>query len=90
MALGRNICLLYYKHSISIVHISFQQDKYKNEFENDTENRLKVMKGACHFHGLDRKGDDPLHQPNPWEYFIAETNSINLVWCNVFKSASSR
>jgi len=51
------------------------------------EKRVNVMKDACKKHGLDIPGPDPLHQINPWEYFISEKHS--LVWCNVFKSAST-
>jgi len=50
--------------------------------------RRKVMQKACHDTGLDQRGNDSLHQPNPWEYFINKKH--RLVWCNVFKSGSSR
>lgn len=60
-----------------------------NAFEADIDSRRNVMRQACRHHGLDRRGEDSLHQPNPWEYFIAEKNDIKLVWCNIFKSASS-
>ena len=49
--------------------------------------RIAVMKKACHEHGLDKPGEDQLHKPYPWEYFIAPKQK--LIWCNVFKSASS-
>ena len=49
--------------------------------------RKDVMKTACHRLGLDRHGPDTLHQVKPWEYFI--NRKYNLVWCNVFKSAST-
>ena len=61
-----------------------------NTFENDTKERMNQMQIACKQHGLDKSGEDPLHQPNPWEFFIAETKNMNIVWCNLFKSASSR
>ena len=45
------------------------------------------MHEACHQEGLDETGNDALHQVNPWEYFINKKHK--LVWCNVFKSAST-
>jgi len=51
------------------------------------EERIEIMKDACRKHGLDTPGTDTLHQVNPWEYFINQKHS--LVWCNVFKSAST-
>lgn len=66
------------------------KDLRPNAFENDMKERKNQMQIACTHHGLDKPGEDPLHQPNPWEYFIAETKDMNIVWCNVFKSASSR
>ena len=50
--------------------------------------RLKVMRDACRAHGLDRPGNDSVHQPYPWEYLINEER--NLVWCNIFKCGSTR
>lgn len=32
-------------------------------------------------------GNDTLHRPNPWEFLIS--NKYHLVWCNVFKAAST-
>jgi len=49
--------------------------------------RTSVMKNACLKHGLHIQGSDALHKINPWEYFINLKHS--LVWCNVFKSAST-
>eukprot|EP00090_Calanus_glacialis_P010167 TRINITY_DN18556_c0_g1_i1.p1 TRINITY_DN18556_c0_g1~~TRINITY_DN18556_c0_g1_i1.p1 ORF type:complete len:359 (-),score=48.11 TRINITY_DN18556_c0_g1_i1:87-1163(-) len=51
------------------------------------EERVKVMEDACKKHGLHTHGSEPLQQVNPWEYFINQKHS--LVWCNVFKSAST-
>ncbi len=50
--------------------------------------RSDVMNQACKSHGLDQPGSDFLHKPNPWEYLINE--EYHLVWCNVFKSGSTR
>ena len=55
--------------------------------ENIMSKRRKVMHDACHQEGLDQAGHDSLHQVNPWEYFINKEHK--LVWCNVFKSAST-
>ena len=55
--------------------------------ENIMSKRRKVMHEACHQEGLDELGYDALHQVNPWEYFINKKHK--LVWCNVFKSAST-
>jgi len=68
-------------------------DKEKNLSEKPFDmndimaERTSVMKKACQKHGLDMRGSDGLHQINPWEYFINKEHS--LVWCNVFKSAST-
>ncbi|XP_050298930.1 carbohydrate sulfotransferase 11-like [Anthonomus grandis grandis] len=54
---------------------------------NRLENRHKHLKRACHILGLDKPGNDSLHKPNPWEYLV--DNKHHLVWCNVFKAAST-
>ncbi|KAJ8944955.1 hypothetical protein NQ318_013103 [Aromia moschata] len=51
------------------------------------ERRRKHMKRTCRILGLDRHGNDTLHRPNPWE-FLVDTKH-HLVWCNVFKAAST-
>ncbi len=50
--------------------------------------RTKTMKETCHNFGLDQPGNDSLHKPYSWEYLINKKH--NLVWCNVFKSGSTR
>nr|XP_023023217.1 carbohydrate sulfotransferase 11-like [Leptinotarsa decemlineata] len=45
------------------------------------------MKKTCKLLGLDRQGNDSLHRPNPWEFLV--DNKHHLVWCNVFKAAST-
>jgi hypothetical protein len=50
--------------------------------------RIETMKQACHHFGLDQPGNDSLHRPYSWEYLI--DNKHHLVWCNVFKSGSTR
>ena len=56
-------------------------------FESLMRERREVMRAACQQEGLDRAGEDDLHRINPWEYLI--NKRYNVVWCNVFKSASS-
>ena len=63
-----------------------EQKKYK-EVEARMLQRQVGLKEACKKHGLDIPGKDPLHQANPWEYFI--NRERKFVWCNVFKSAST-
>ena len=62
----------------------------EEEFESDVTIRMNIMQEACKHHGLDRRGEDSLHQPYSWEYLIAKENNTTLVWCNIFKSGSSR
>ena len=56
-------------------------------FESLMRERREVMRAACHQEGLDKKGHDALHRTKSWEYLI--NKQYNIVWCNVFKSASS-
>ena len=62
----------------------------KDDFDEVMTLRIETMKAACRHHGLDARGNDVAHQPNPWEYLIAKRDNVNLVWCNVFKAGSSR
>lgn len=50
-------------------------------------NRKELKEEVCQKFGLDTAGNDTLHQVNPWEYLI--NDKYNLVWCNIFKSAST-
>jgi hypothetical protein len=67
------------------------QVKSESQAQEEIQGRMKArqleMKAACSRHGLDVRGDDQLHQPNPWEYFINWKHSF--AWCNVFKSGST-
>ena len=56
-------------------------------FESSMRKRREVMRAACHREGLDKKAHDNLHRIRSWEYLI--NKRYNIVWCNVFKSASS-
>ena len=51
------------------------------------KDRRRTKEDVCHKAGLDVMGNDTLHKVNPWEYFI--NHQYKLVWCNVFKSAST-
>lgn len=55
--------------------------------EDIMKTRIAWLNRSCRKLGLDRKMDDELHRPKPWEYLIGKDKK--LVWCNVFKSASS-
>ncbi|XP_034947671.1 carbohydrate sulfotransferase 11-like isoform X1 [Chelonus insularis] len=57
----------------------------------ETEARLidrrKLLTKRCSEAGLDRPGNDSLHRPNAWEFFV--NRDYHLIWCNVFKAAST-
>ena len=84
------IYLLNYETIYWSIVFSPQELEVSNTFETDIETRNIVLKEACKHYGLDVLGNDRLHKPYPWEYLIAKHKSANLVWCNVFKSGSSR
>lgn len=49
--------------------------------------RRKHLEETCHNLGLDIPGNDSLHKPNAWEFLV--NHQYHLVWCNVFKAAST-
>ncbi|KAL1501003.1 hypothetical protein ABEB36_006409 [Hypothenemus hampei] len=51
------------------------------------EQRRTHLRKTCHLLGLDKIGNDTLHTPNSWEYLVDEKH--HLIWCNVFKAAST-
>ncbi|KAI4478917.1 hypothetical protein M0802_014467 [Mischocyttarus mexicanus] len=57
----------------------------------ETEARLierrKFLAEKCAEEGLDRPGNDSLHKPNAWEFLV--NREYHLIWCNVFKAAST-
>lgn len=57
----------------------------------ETEQRLiarrKFLAEKCAEEGLDRPGNDSLHRPNAWEFLV--NREYHLIWCNVFKAAST-
>lgn len=78
---------------------SFQQDANLTPEEKileqitaaETEQRLiarrKFLAERCAEEGLDRPGNDSLHRPNAWEFLV--NREYHLIWCNVFKAAST-
>ncbi|XP_043284254.1 carbohydrate sulfotransferase 11-like [Venturia canescens] len=49
--------------------------------------RRKYLMEKCSQEGLDRPGNDSLHRPNAWEFLV--NREYHLIWCNVFKAAST-
>ncbi|KRT85433.1 hypothetical protein AMK59_2187, partial [Oryctes borbonicus] len=54
---------------------------------NRLEKRKQFLKRACKNLGLNLLGNDSLHKPNPWEFLV--NTKYHLIWCNIFKAASS-
>ncbi|KAF4521883.1 hypothetical protein B566_EDAN008396 [Ephemera danica] len=52
------------------------------ELEGVLESRRKRVREVCEATGLEKQG-----HPNAWEFFIDHRH--HLIWCNVFKAASS-
>ncbi|XP_068140750.1 carbohydrate sulfotransferase 11 [Drosophila tropicalis] len=61
--------------------------EYSEELHSCTERELQMRREhlatVCERHKLQEK-----YPPNPWEFFVSPGHN-NLVWCNVFKAASS-
>lgn len=51
------------------------------------EGRRQHLHETCEKWDLDTPGNDSLHRPNTWEFLINRPH--HLVWCNVFKAAST-
>lgn len=51
------------------------------------DKRRQHLRKMCKNMGLDVLGNDTLHKPNPWEFLVDRKH--HLVWCNVFKAAST-
>jgi len=58
-----------------------------SEVETRMVQRRQRLKQTCKMLGLDVPGNDSLHRPNPWEFLVNRPH--HLVWCNVFKAAST-
>ncbi|KAH8402861.1 hypothetical protein KR222_007681 [Zaprionus bogoriensis] len=51
------------------------------------EARLDRLREKCSENGLDVLGHDSWHTPNTWEFLV--NKKYHIIWCNVFKAASS-
>jgi len=60
---------------------------WMSEVEARMVQRRHHLKQTCTMLGLDVPGNDSLHHPNPWEFLV--NRPYHLVWCNVFKAAST-
>lgn len=49
--------------------------------------RSERLAQKCHEFGLDMRRNDSLHRPNSWEFLV--NRRFHLIWCNVFKAAST-
>jgi hypothetical protein len=62
---------------------SESDDGYNLEdLESELKGRRHRVWEVCVAHGLNTEGE-----PNAWEFFVDSTHG--LVWCNIFKAASS-
>ncbi|XP_067646294.1 carbohydrate sulfotransferase 11 isoform X1 [Eurosta solidaginis] len=55
--------------------------------EKRMERRRKLLQDKCTEFGLDVVGNDTWHKPNAWEFLV--NKKYHIIWCNVFKAASS-
>lgn len=55
--------------------------------ETRMQERKERLLRKCHEFGLDVRRNDSLHRPNPWEFLV--NRRYHLIWCNVFKAAST-
>lgn len=58
-----------------------------NDIENRMQKRTKRLAHKCSEFGLDVREKGPLHKPNSWEFLV--NRKYHLIWCNVFKAAST-
>lgn len=55
--------------------------------EDRMRKRTERLAQKCTEFGLNIRQNDSLHKPNPWEFLV--NKRYHLVWCNVFKAAST-
>lgn len=55
--------------------------------EERMRHRTERLAQKCSEFGLDIRRNDSLHKPNSWEFLVSRR--YHLVWCNVFKAAST-
>lgn len=77
----------YFQPIIKIKTVNTTGSTKIEEIEARMAYRKLKVKEACAKYGLDKEGNDSLHQPNPWEFLI--NKKYHLVWCNIFKAAST-
>ncbi|XP_018322881.1 carbohydrate sulfotransferase 11 isoform X1 [Agrilus planipennis] len=65
----------------------YTEVKTWDDVEKRNERRRNHLRKTCKLLGLNKVGNDSLHKPNPWEFLI--NKKYQLVWCNVFKAAST-
>jgi chondroitin 4-sulfotransferase 11 len=79
------LSILMQNDSSSISHEAMSH--LMSEVETRMVQRRQRLKQTCKMLGLDVPGNDSLHRPNPWEFLVNRPH--HLVWCNVFKAAST-
>ncbi|KAH8380662.1 hypothetical protein KR009_012089 [Drosophila setifemur] len=57
------------------------------QVEQRMDQRRERLRDKCSAAGLDVVGHDPWHTPNTWEFLV--NKKYHIIWCNVFKAASS-
>uniref|UniRef100_A0A8D9EV50 Carbohydrate sulfotransferase n=1 Tax=Cacopsylla melanoneura TaxID=428564 RepID=A0A8D9EV50_9HEMI len=73
----------HYKPASEPINWTVENDKMAARMAS----RLKTLKENCEKFGLSLPSNDSLHRANTWEFLI--NKQYRLVWCNVFKAASS-
>lgn len=61
--------------------------KEMDTIEERMRQRTERLLQQCNKFGLDVRRNDSLHKPNSWEFLV--NKRYHLVWCNVFKAAST-
>lgn len=59
----------------------------KGRIANRMQQRNDRLTRKCSEFGLDVRRNDSMHKPNPWEFLV--NKKYHLIWCNVFKAAST-
>lgn len=70
-----------------IFNVNSNKQTFPKSSRLKMQGRSTHLQEKCSFYGLDVHGNDTLHKPNPWEFLINKKH--HLVWCNVFKAAST-
>ncbi|XP_058795957.1 carbohydrate sulfotransferase 11 isoform X2 [Phymastichus coffea] len=90
---GTNTSLLPRQHisledsaAMSVEERLLEMDRL-SEIEQRMHERRRYLTERCAEEGLDRPGNDSLHRPNAWEFLVNREH--HLIWCNVFKAAST-